>query len=98
MKEELAGCVLAGTVLDEGEILRICVREEHRQKGLGHALLRALFAACPGIRTWFLEVREGNRAAVRLYEAEGFTPTGVRKNYYRNPSENALNMRRALGD
>ena len=37
-----------------------------------------------------LEVRESNTPAIALYNSMGFTQLGIRKNYYRNPKENAL--------
>jgi ribosomal-protein-alanine N-acetyltransferase len=36
-----------------------------------------------------LEVREGNLAAIKLYEKAGFVSTGKRKAYYRDPDEDA---------
>jgi ribosomal-protein-alanine N-acetyltransferase len=42
-----------------------------------------------GIRRVFLEVRESNLAAIKLYEKAGFASTGKRKAYYRDPDEDA---------
>ena len=44
----------------------------------------------------FLEVRESNIAARKLYEKAGFEPTGRRKSYYTDPLEDALLYRRSL--
>ena len=43
-----------------------------------------------------LEVREGNTAARALYESFGFVTEGVRRNYYTQPSEDALIMWRRI--
>ena len=43
-------------------------------------------------RSVTLEVRETNVAAIRLYESMGFREAGIRKNYYKEPIENALIM------
>ena len=43
-----------------------------------------------GARRTFLEVRRSNVPAQRLYETLGFKETGVRKNYYSHPEEDAL--------
>ena len=43
----------------------------------------------------FLEVRAGNVPAVGLYDSFGFREIDRRKNYYRNPDEDALVMRRS---
>ena len=45
-----------------------------------------------GVSVIHLEVRSGNAAARAFYEKEGFTVDGVRKNYYRDPVEDAVNM------
>ena len=39
-----------------------------------------------------LEVRSSNEAAIRLYQKNGFVLEGIRKNYYRNPVEDACIM------
>ena len=44
----------------------------------------------------FLEVRESNKIAINLYKSYGFQEEGIRKNYYQNPSENAVIMRNNL--
>ena len=45
-----------------------------------------------GIHIVHLEVREGNGTARRLYERLGFKEDGLRKNYYTDPTENAVLM------
>ncbi|MCD7873034.1 MAG: hypothetical protein LUG21_07050 [Clostridiales bacterium] len=44
----------------------------------------------------FLDVRESNIPAIKLYESLGFYDTGVRKNYYSSPTENAVLMKKEL--
>ena len=41
-----------------------------------------------------LEVRASNLAAINLYEKLGFVQVGKRPNYYRNPKEDALILRK----
>ena len=95
---EEAGLILgycgAQVVLDEGELLRIVVGEENRGRGIGSRLLGKLMEKFPEVCAWYLEVRMGNLPAVALYRKFGFLPVGQRKNYYRNPQEDALLMRR----
>ena len=85
-----AGCVIAG----EGEIQRIAVLEEFRRQGLGRKLLDAMVAAARnrGARAMTLEVRESNEPAIKLYFSAGFRTEAQRKDYYRNPREDALIM------
>ena len=44
------------------------------------------------VTIFFLEVRESNDAARRLYEKMGYEQIGVRKNFYEKPAENAIIM------
>jgi ribosomal-protein-alanine N-acetyltransferase len=49
-----------------------------------------------GVATVFLEVRESNSAARRLYGALGFAQVGRRRNYYRRPTEDAVVLRATI--
>jgi len=42
----------------------------------------------------YLEVRESNGAALRLYESMGFRRAGVRPKYYERPKEAGIVMKR----
>ncbi|MBQ9086345.1 MAG: ribosomal protein S18-alanine N-acetyltransferase [Clostridia bacterium] len=81
-------------VLDEGSVTNIAVHPHARRAGLGRAVVRALMerARSRGIVSVFLEVRESNEAALSLYRSEGFVPCGIRKNFYRYPTESAIQM------
>ena len=86
----LAGYVLASLVADEGELLRIGTAKVYRRTGVAAALLaRFLGEAGKTARAVYLEVRRSNAAARALYEKSGFTLTGVRADYYRDPREDA---------
>lgn len=80
--------ILAG----EGEIERIAVDPAMRRHGVGRKLMEAMaaFASGEGVGDMTLEVRAGNTAARKLYESFGFAEEGRRKDYYRNPTEDAL--------
>lgn len=88
---QLAGYIGMSVSLDEGYILNVAVHPDHRGKGFGKALVRFLIDEF-GDRLSFitLEVRLSNTTAVSLYEGFGFEKVGERRNYYRNPAENAL--------
>ena len=93
--EILAYCgLLMG--LDEGDITNVAVRPDRQREGIGHFLMDSLIrlAEQQGITTIHLEVRVGNRTAIRLYERMGFTRDGIRKKYYTDPVEDALLMTR----
>lgn len=92
MHGEICGYCVFSVAADEGEILRIAVREELRGEKIGYVILkRALekMRTC-GARRAYLEVREGNIPAISLYTRAGFEKIGIRKNYYSDNGENAL--------
>ena len=82
------------TVLDEGQITNVAVDPIHRRKGYGRKIVSALldYAEKNGIVSVSLEVRESNEAAIALYESFGFCRRGLRKNFYRDPTESAIVM------
>lgn len=82
------------TVLDEGQITNVAVDPQKRRMGYGREIVRALigYAEENGLVTVSLEVRETNLAAIALYEAFGFKKCGLRKNFYREPTESAIVM------
>ncbi len=88
----VCGYVGSQTVLDETDMMNIAVCPDCRRKGIAAALITELVSRLKarGSRVLRLEVRESNFSAIALYEALGFTQLGLRKNYYRNPKENAL--------
>ena len=89
-----AGAVMAA---DEGNVTNIAVLGTQKQKGIGAALLNALIreTIAAGVRDLFLEVREHNIPALRLYHTAGFREVGRRRNYYDKPAEDALIMKRS---
>ena len=84
--------------LDKGYIANIAVDPLFRRQGIGSALLddAADFARQAGLAFLTLEVRRSNLGAQALYRRHGFCPAGVRKNYYRDPVEDAILMTRKL--
>jgi ribosomal-protein-alanine N-acetyltransferase len=94
----LLGYVIALVVADEGEIADIAVASHARRRGVGGILLDRMSAELieKGVRTLYLEVRESNSAARRLYETRQFAEVGRRRGYYRLPVEDALVLRRDL--
>jgi len=88
---EVLGYAGLHVILDEGYIDNVAVRPEYRRQGVADRLLD-VFCRFGQARLAFLtlEVRPSNTAAVALYEKHGFTEAGRRKNYYENPTEDAL--------
>jgi ribosomal-protein-alanine N-acetyltransferase len=97
--EQLAGFLIAREVAGTGEVLNLATVPELRRQGIGRALLEAGIRALSvrGATEVFLEVRETNTSALRLYGDFGFLQVGVRAGYYREPMEDAFVLRLGLG-
>lgn len=99
--EGLLGFTLIRRIFDEAELMLVAVAPERRAAGLGRHLLETSMdrALARGARTMFLEVRDGNSAALALYHALGFTEIGRRRDYYgglANQKYDAITLRRTL--
>ena len=92
--------LLGQVVADEAELLTVAVRPDQRQQGLGRKLVQDFLAEARsrGAATAFLEVAATNDAALALYSACGFAPSGKRRGYYPGPdgAVDAVLMRCAL--
>lgn len=97
---EISGYIGMHTVLDECYIANIAVKNKFRRRGIGEAILdsaekEALSKNCSFIS---LEVRVSNAPAISLYEKRGYISQGQRKNFYSNPTENALIMTKTFSE
>lgn len=84
--------------IDEGDVARIAVCPSYRRMGIADQLLEYIWIYCAqsGITRVLLEVRESNANAIALYEKHGFSPIGLRKNYYASPLEHGVIMEKRL--
>ena len=89
--------VIGRLIVPEGEIYRVAVAPHKRQRGIGYRLLDYAVKTSKGqgLERLFLEVRSKNIPAIRLYTAYGFKEIGTRKNYYKDPQDDAIVMLRA---
>ncbi len=94
--DRLAAMLLARAAADEAEIITLCVDPSCRGNGFGKRLIREMgeHLGRDGVRTLFLEVADGNRAAKALYRDCGFRVIGRRRAYYAD-GDDAIIMRRA---
>ncbi|HEY7500476.1 MAG TPA: ribosomal protein S18-alanine N-acetyltransferase [Vicinamibacterales bacterium] len=85
-------------VHDELHVNTIAVQADLRRRGLATVLMRQLLDAVAqeGVTRAYLEVRQSNVPAQRLYESLGFALAGVRRHYYSHPEEDALVLVRHL--
>ena len=84
--------------VDGGEITNVAVHPDYRRKGIASMLVDNLIQICRvnKLPSLLLEVRENNCKAISLYTKKGFKKVGMRKNYYKNPKENAVLMTKTL--
>jgi [ribosomal protein S18]-alanine N-acetyltransferase len=89
------GFLIAQCALGGWEIENVVVTPARRRCGIGTSLIQQLLlrARKQGATSVLLEVRESNRAARRLYEKIGFSEQGRRRDYYKEPLEDALVLR-----
>ena len=97
--DTVVGYVGSQTVLGETDMMNIAVHPDYRNHGIASALIDALIEKLTqqGSHSLMLEVRVSNTPAKNLYGKLGFVSVGIRKNYYRNPKEDALILRKEWG-
>ena len=88
----VAGWCCGRLVGPEAELLKISVLHARRRSGIASLLLDRLIqeAVAVGAEVLYLEVRAGNAPALLFYRKHGFKNTGLRKNYYTDPEDDAL--------
>lgn len=87
--ESVDGVLIFSDVCGECEILNFAVKKEKRRRGIGESLILELLKNAECV---YLDVRKSNEAAIAFYKKHGFEVSGMRKNFYDNPKEDALLM------
>ena len=95
-EDTVVGYVGSQTVMGETDMMNVAVHPNCRRRGIAKGLLEALTRTLKklGSRSLTLEVRASNEPAITLYTEFGFLEAGRRRNYYRNPKEDALILRK----
>lgn len=90
----VVGYITYSVVLDEVQIANVATHPEYRRRGIGEKLLNFLYdeSKASGMYVITLEVRQSNEPAINLYRKCGYDEVGRRKNYYKNPTEDAILM------
>ncbi len=92
---ELEGKIVAYAVVwyffEELHIANIAVHPDYRRMGLGRMLMEYILEKFGNAEFAFLEVRQSNKAAIKLYQSLGFKILNIRRQYY-NDGEDALVM------
>ena len=92
----VVGYVGSQTVCGETEMMNVAVHPNWRRKGIAEQLIHRLITDLNqmGSTCLSLEVRASNAPAIALYQKLDFRVAGRRPNYYRNPKEDALILRK----
>ena len=92
----VVGYIGSQTVCGETDMMNVAVHPEQRRRGIAESLIDCLILELKnrGSHSLALEVRASNVPAIGLYEKMGFRQVGRRPNYYRNPREDALILRK----
>jgi len=95
---KLLGYAVVQYMPPEAELLNIAIDRPFQGKGIGRQLVSFLLeeGRAQGLETIYLEARASNTRALTLYRSLGFQQTGLRKNYYQNPEEDAMLMAKTL--
>lgn len=90
------GYVGSQSVMGEADMMNVAVNPNYRRRGIARRLVEGLVQALSDRQVYSLtlEVRASNEPAKALYEQLGFLQAGRRPNYYRNPREDALILRK----
>ena len=93
---ETAGFCIFWIVGGETEILNIAVAPKFRRRMLGKQLLDYICQSARQHKSHavFLEVRQSNVPAIKLYASGGFEKIGIRKKYYID--EDAIVLRKNI--
>ena len=94
--DAVLGYVGSQTVMGETDMMNVAVHPDARRHGIARRLILALVEELKqqGSHCLTLEVRASNQNAISLYQKLGFLQIGRRPNYYRNPKEDALILRK----
>lgn len=98
--EQVVGYIGSQSSYDETDVMNVAVHPDWRRRGIAGSLIDCLIKELKnrGSRALMLEVRASNGPAIALYEKLGFFQVGCRRNYYRNPKEDALILRKEWED
>lgn len=92
----VVGYVGSQSVMEQADMMNIAVNPDYRRRGIAESLIERLVAELKDkqVSSLTLEVRASNAPAIALYRKLGFIQVGKRPNYYRNPREDALILRK----
>ena len=93
-EQQVIGFCAFSVVKEEANLNMILVHPQYRKKGIAGAMLSEILNKLKeqNVQEAYLEVRALNEVAFNLYKKLGFEQVGLRKNFYKNPEDDALIM------
>lgn len=100
VEETVVGFIMASITLDVVDVFIVVVSETYKKRSIGTKLFEALIEYCHknDMAEIILETRITNVPAIGLYERVGFQQVGLRKAYYSSPIEDAILMKKEIGE
>ncbi len=92
----VVGYVGSQSVMGEADMMNLAVASQCRRRNIGCQLVSQLEERLrqKGVHSMTLEVRQSNESAIALYQKLGYAQVGLRRNYYHNPKEDALILKK----
>jgi len=90
----VVGMLVGWLIVDEIHIATLATHPNFRKQGIGEELLSFTLQSAKdeGAVSSFLEVRESNSAALKMYRKFGYVEDGRREGYYKDNGETAILM------
>lgn len=95
---EASGYAIISCTPFDADLERIAVMPKYRKKGYASLLMEKIFQQVKEekLESIMLEVRRSNEDAINLYKNKGFESIAERKDYYKNPVEDAIIMKKMM--
>ncbi len=93
----IAYCAITA-LYETADLCNIAVKNEYRCCHIAKKLLEKCIMCCKGkgVTRILLEARESNAPAINFYKKMGFMEIGKRRDYYKEPCEDAVIMEKIL--
>ena len=100
INQQVVGFIMTSLTIDMVDVFMVVVSIEFKKQSIGTKMFEALISYCEQekISEIILETRITNIPAIALYERVGFQKVGLRKAYYSSPIEDAIIMKREIGE
>lgn len=94
MDKKIVGFIGIRISQDDAHVTNIAVHPDYQRLGIGTILLNHFlqYAVDNDCKQLSLEVKSTNELAIKLYERYGFVQVGLKKNYYKETKEDAIDM------